>query len=1187
MSTPREDYSLPLIHDPESASGSSFPGFDEAPTQVKPHGALGFTTGSAPPTDAASTQLLGARLDHFELLDSIGVGGMGRVFRARDTRLDRLVALKVLSPELSNDPEICRRFEQEAKAAARLDDRHFARVFFFGYDKGLRYIAMEYVDGENIRQKIARSGKLSVALAVNIGIQIARGLAHAAACGVVHRDIKPSNIILTPDGTAKLVDMGLARNFFQQSSPSSELTQAGVTLGTFDYISPEQALDPRDADVRSDIYSLGCTLYHALTGRPPFSKGSALQKILQHQNDAVPDPRRFSPELPEPIVSILLKMLAKDPKDRYQHPVELIDDLRAVASLLEIPLPDELGQSAPVQLRQGFWERQIAWAAPLAVLLAGVAAYALLDRPNWPTVSAPGAPAPPIDEDRARPVNVESTTPSPLPTPGGGSPLAREASRYTTSRTAPPDADLWRVLQDAPAGTRISLLGRRYILNGAGDKAPALKRLSGKRLRIEPAAENGLVEIVVRPSAWSPSQPAGSAGRFLMELEDSFVEFRRVALLVDPPAAGEGNPPTSGAVLRLRGGTLRLVECALRLHGGGRVSPIAAVEIDDSEGRPSDWLAERCVFVGSDELVRVTSTGAANVELVDCAADHISQAPFRFDGVGDATLAMEHTSIRTSTPRMFRAAELGALRVQTHACVFATASNGASPAPFVDVVADGGWQDPNDSWYTGLNNLYIGFSQITVQRTGTTAARGFAEARKCGFEENAARMLRGSEGVFASTADFPLGMTADACREAVRRLVLAPEARGASSDPVGVRRTPWGDLYADGLAVETAAPTVPAPPPSSATPSPIAPPPPPSYVVDPTTKDRVGSVYASLRQAVDEAEDNATIHLRVNGEVAAAGVVVAGKRVALRPAEGFSPVLALEDDGGAAEPIRLSAGGAISLVGVPVRVDAPDSTAGVFELNPGASVQFADAWIRVNTERGGGAPPVFRIRNSNPASSGGASARVELSRSIVRTAGTILNADAPHAWSLSAVDSYLVTGAAALRLDAARSSPSNAAPAQLRLKRTSVSTGGPLFAATGVPPSFVATVDDSVILGRSSAPLLEAHASTADDAASLLRWQGRQNFLAGFAVFLSTTRPDSIDTAPLAVPFGPWAELQNLEEGSHLVGQAGAVALRTGQIGQEPPPNFEVLRQAGFPQDAEKLPGVNPQLLPSEIPTRT
>lgn len=1183
MSTPREDYSLPLIHDPESAAGSSFPGFDEAPTQVKPHAALGFTTGSAPPSEAASTQLLGARLDHFELLDSIGVGGMGRVFRARDTRLDRLVALKVLSPELSNDSEICRRFEQEAKAAARLDDRHFARVFFFGYDKGLRYIAMEYVDGENIRQKIARSGKLSVALAVNIGIQIARGLAHAAACGVVHRDIKPSNIILTPDGTAKLVDMGLARNFFQQSSPSSELTQAGVTLGTFDYISPEQALDPRDADVRSDIYSLGCTLYHALTGRPPFSKGSALQKILQHQNDAVPDPRRFTPDLPEPVVSILLKMLAKDPKDRYQHPVELIDDLRAVASLLEIPLPDEQGQSAPVQLRQGFWERQIAWAAPLAILIASVAVYALLDRPNWPTVSAPVEPPPP-EEDRARPVHAASTTP--LRAAPGGSPVSDDVAGFGVAKSVAPDADLWNAMQEAPPGTRLSLVGRRYILNGGGNQAPALKRLSAKRLRIEPAAESDLVEIVVRPSAWSPAE---SGGRYLLSLENSFVEFRRVALVVDPPAAVEGAPPTGGAVLRLRGGTLRLVECALRLHGAGRNAPIAAVEIDDSaEGKASEWLAERSVFVGADELVRATATGAANVELVDCAADDVSHVPFRFDGVGDATLAMDHTSIRASTPRMFRVAEIGGLRVQTHACVFATAaSNGASSAPLVDVVADGGWRDPNDSWYTGLDNLYHGYSQITLQRTGTTAARGFEEARKWGFEENSPRVLRGSEAIFASAEDHPLGMTSDACREAVRRLALTPEARGSSSDPVGVRRTPWGGLYANGLALESAAPSVSAPPPTAtATSSPAATAQAPSYVVDPAAKDQSGGVYASLRQAVDEAENNATIHLRFNGAIEAGGVVVAGKRVALRPAEGFSPVLALEAVGMAAEPIRLSAGGAISLVGVPVRVDARDSTAGVFELTPGTSLQFADAWIRVNAERGGSAPPVFRVRGSTTSPNGAAATRVELSRSIVRTAGTILNAEAPHAWSLSAVDSYLVTGAAALRLDASRTTSNSAAPAQLRLKRTSASIGGPLFASAGVPPSFVATVDDSVVLGRSSAPLLEAHASTADDAASLLRWQGRQNFLAGFAVFLSTTRPNTVDAPPLAVPFGAWAELQNLEEGSHLVGQAGAVPLRTGRLGQEPPPNFEVLRQAGFPEDAGILPGVNPQLLPSELPAQ-
>ncbi len=158
-SQPPDDSAIPLIHESDPAAGSSFPGLDDAPTQVRPHSALASApTVPAAGEPAASAQVLGARLDHFELLDSIGVGGMGRVFRARDTRLDRLVALKVLSPELSTDPEICRRFEQEAKAAARLDDRHFARVYFFGFDKGLRYIAMEYVEGENISRRSTSEG---------------------------------------------------------------------------------------------------------------------------------------------------------------------------------------------------------------------------------------------------------------------------------------------------------------------------------------------------------------------------------------------------------------------------------------------------------------------------------------------------------------------------------------------------------------------------------------------------------------------------------------------------------------------------------------------------------------------------------------------------------------------------------------------------------------------------------------------------------------------------------------------------------------------------------------------------------------------------------------------------------------------------------------------------------------------
>src|SRR4029077_10032469 len=173
-------------------------------------------------------------------------------------------------------------------------------------------------------------------------LQIATGLAHAAARGVVHRDIKPSNIIISSNGRAKLVDMGLARSL--DPNTDGGLTQSGVTLGTFDYISPEQALEPRDADVRSDIYSLGCTFYHMLTGHPPVPEGTAAKKLHHHQNLAPLDPRQLNPDVPDDVAAVLARMMAKNPRDRYQRAEHLVMHLIQVAQKVGAPaeVPESL-----------------------------------------------------------------------------------------------------------------------------------------------------------------------------------------------------------------------------------------------------------------------------------------------------------------------------------------------------------------------------------------------------------------------------------------------------------------------------------------------------------------------------------------------------------------------------------------------------------------------------------------------------------------------------------------------------------------------------------------------------------------------------------------------------------------------------------------------------------------------------
>ena len=347
--------------------------------------------------------LAGRKLGHFELIEAVGAGGMAAVLRARDLELGRVVALKILPPESAKDPETVSRFKQEARAAAKLDHENVARVYFCGEDQGLHFIAFEFVEGITLRQMIDRRGQLPAGECVRYMIQVAAGLHHAAERGVVHRDIKPSNLIITPDGRAKIVDMGLARSLDAQSV-NGGVTQSGVTLGTFDYISPEQALDPRRADVRSDIYSLGCAFYHALTGRPPVPEGTAAKKLHAHQYVDPRDPRELNPAVPDDLAAVLAGMMAKDLARRYQTPLELIAHLKTIAERLNVGLESAVKDStikavAAERLPTGPRVR-FGWVAAAAAVVAAGVLLATAGSGNRPSQTAPPwvkAAPPPID----------------------------------------------------------------------------------------------------------------------------------------------------------------------------------------------------------------------------------------------------------------------------------------------------------------------------------------------------------------------------------------------------------------------------------------------------------------------------------------------------------------------------------------------------------------------------------------------------------------------------------------------------------------------------------------------------------------------------------------------------------------------------------------------------------------------
>ncbi|MEP3482567.1 MAG: protein kinase [Fuerstiella sp.] len=272
------------------------------------------------------------RVGNMDVYEKIGAGGMGAVFRAIDTELSREVALKVLHPRVSADPALVARFRNEARACAQLNHDNIARVFTAGDHDGVHYIAYEYAAGKTIKELIEIRGQLATSETINYAIQATLALGHIESAGIIHRDIKPSNIILTHTGRIKVVDLGLARRETEDSI--ADLTVAGTTLGTFDYLAPEQARDASAADIRSDIYSLGCTLYHMLTGSPPYPDGTAVQKMLDHQGKDPPDVRKLNKTAPKQLAEIVQTMMTTSPDDRYQAPGQLLADLIHLASQL-------------------------------------------------------------------------------------------------------------------------------------------------------------------------------------------------------------------------------------------------------------------------------------------------------------------------------------------------------------------------------------------------------------------------------------------------------------------------------------------------------------------------------------------------------------------------------------------------------------------------------------------------------------------------------------------------------------------------------------------------------------------------------------------------------------------------------------------------------------------------------------
>jgi serine/threonine protein kinase len=385
----------------------------------------------------------------YKILELIGTGGMGAVYLCEHGFMKRLVAVKVLPVEKLADPSNLERFYREARVIAAMDHPNIVRAYNIEQAENLHFLVMEYVDGASLQEIVARFGPLDPKRVVNYAFQAAVGLRHAADLGLVHRDIKPGNLLLERTGVIKILDMGLAR-FFLNESNNDKLTErfdAKCILGTADYLAPEQAMTSK-VDIRADLYGLGGTMYFLLTGRSPVPDGNVTQKLLFQQKHDPPPVTRYRSDVPAELLTVLTKLMKKNPDERYQTPDELMAALLPMTepTLLtppEFEMPDlcpaVMGLTGHLMDRQ----RRAAAALSSAVGQTYDPAGAIAVLTAGPTTP----PAPGVSRSDVHLLNPEfvgtsslstkalTSTPTPIYTPG---PAGRPAAIFATPAPRPP-----------------------------------------------------------------------------------------------------------------------------------------------------------------------------------------------------------------------------------------------------------------------------------------------------------------------------------------------------------------------------------------------------------------------------------------------------------------------------------------------------------------------------------------------------------------------------------------------------------------------------------------------------------------------------------------------------------------------------------------------------------------------------
>jgi serine/threonine protein kinase/tetratricopeptide (TPR) repeat protein len=317
----------------------------------------------------------------YEVIDEVGRGGMGRVYRVLDRKVDEEVALKIIRPEVAGDKKTVERFRNELRLARKISHRNICRVYHFGEEEGVHFLTMEHIHGESLKNMLRMTKHLSVGTALQIAGQMADGLAEAHSRGVVHRDLKPGNVMLEKDGNVKIMDFGLAH-----MEAAGDGKETRDIAGTPEYMSPEQ-IDGRDVDGRSDLYSLGVILFEMLTGKLPFEGETPLDVAFKHKNEEPADPQDFNPLISDDVCRLILKCLEKDKNRRFENAQSLASELKSLANEVPVSQFPAYGEhSTPLKNFTSSMKRNGIWAAVVLVVLVGIVAGLQLLKKRAPMV---------------------------------------------------------------------------------------------------------------------------------------------------------------------------------------------------------------------------------------------------------------------------------------------------------------------------------------------------------------------------------------------------------------------------------------------------------------------------------------------------------------------------------------------------------------------------------------------------------------------------------------------------------------------------------------------------------------------------------------------------------------------------------------------------------------------------------